>query len=84
VFNAEYRWEVATGLGMALFADAGRVSDKPGQLALSDLHGSGGFGIRFKSRNAVVMRVDVGFSPQGVQFWWTFSDAFKRFFPDPF
>lgn len=84
VFNAEYRWEVATGLGMALFADAGRVSDKPGHLALGDLHGSGGFGLRLKSRNALVMRVDVGFSPQGVQFWWTFSDAFKRFFPDPF
>jgi outer membrane protein assembly factor BamA len=84
VFNTEYRWEVATGLGMALFADAGRVSDKPGHLGLADLHGSGGFGLRFKSRNAVVMRIDIGFSPQGVQFWWTFSDAFKRFFPDPF
>ncbi|NWF86018.1 MAG: BamA/TamA family outer membrane protein [Bryobacteraceae bacterium] len=84
VGNVEYRWEVATGLGMALFADAGRVSDKPGQLALGDLHGAGGIGLRFKSRNAVAMRIDVGFSPQGVQFWWTFSDAFKRFFPEPF
>ncbi len=84
VTNAEYRWEVAPGLAMALFADAGRVSDKPGHLALGDLHGAGGIGLRFKSRNAVVMRVDVGFSPQGVHFWWTFSDAFRRFFPDPF
>ena len=39
VGNIEYRWDVATGLGMALFADAGRVSDKPGHLALGDLHG---------------------------------------------
>jgi hypothetical protein len=84
VGNIEYRWEVATGLGMALFADAGRVSDKPGQLALGDLHGSGGIGLRFKSRSAVIMRIDVGFSPQGVQFWWTFDDAFRRFFPEPF
>jgi len=84
VGNVEYRWEVATGLGMALFADAGRVSDKAGHLALGDLHGSGGFGLRFKSRSAVIMRIDVGFSPQGVNFWWTFSDAFKRFFPEPF
>ncbi len=82
--NVEYRWEVATGLGMALFADAGRVSDKPGQMALGDLHGAGGIGLRFKSRNAVVMRIDVGFSPQGAYFWWTFSDAFKRFFPETF
>jgi outer membrane protein assembly factor BamA len=84
VGNLEYRWEVATGLGMAVFADAGRVSDKPGHLALGDLHGTGGIGVRFKSRSAVIMRIDVGFSPQGVNFWWTFSDAFKRFFPEPF
>lgn len=84
VGNAEYRWEVAPGLAMALFADAGRVSDKPGHMALGDLHGAGGIGLRFKSRNALVMRIDVGFSPQGVHFWWTFSDAFRRFFPDPF
>ncbi len=84
VGNIEYRWEVATGLGMALFADAGRVSNKPGHLALGDLHGAGGIGLRFKSRSAMIMRIDVGFSPQGVNFWWTFSDAFKRFFPEPF
>lgn len=84
VGNAEYRWEVAPALSMALFADAGRVSDKPGHLAVGGLHGAGGIGFRFKSRNAVVMRVDVGFSTQGVQFWWTFSDAFQRFFPNPF
>jgi outer membrane protein assembly factor BamA len=84
VGNVEYRWEVATGLGMAVFADAGRVSDKPGHLALGDLHGSGGVGLRFKSRNAVIMRIDVAYSPQGFYFWWTFNDAFKQFFPERF
>jgi outer membrane protein assembly factor BamA len=84
VANAEYRWEVAPALAMAVFMDAGRVSEKPGHLALGGLHYAGGLGMRFKSRNALAMRIDVGFSNEGVQFWWTFSDAFRRFFPDPF
>jgi outer membrane protein assembly factor BamA len=84
IANVEYRWEVAPALAMALFADAGRVSDRPGQMALSGMHGSAGIGVRFKSRNATAMRIDLGFSPEGVKFWWTFNDAFKRFFPEPF
>ncbi len=84
VTNVEYRWEVAPALALAFFADAGRVSNKPGELAISGMHGSAGAGLRFKSRNALAMRIDVGFSPQGVQFWWTFSDLFRRFYPSPF
>jgi outer membrane protein assembly factor BamA len=84
VGNVEYRWEVAPALAVALFADAGRVSDQPGHLALSGMHGAAGIGLRFKSRNALAMRMDLGFSPQGVKFWWTFSDAFRRFFPSAF
>ncbi|MBI4890716.1 MAG: BamA/TamA family outer membrane protein [Acidobacteria bacterium] len=84
VTNLEYRWEVAPALALAFFADAGRVSNKPGDLAISGMHGSAGVGLRFKSRNALAMRIDVGFSPQGVQFWWTFSDLFRRFSPSPF
>jgi hemolysin activation/secretion protein len=82
--NVEYRWEVAPALAVAVFADAGRVGSKPGDVALSGMHGAAGMGLRFKSRNALAMRMDVGFSSQGVQFWWTFSDAFRRFFPSPF
>ncbi len=84
VANLEYRWEIAPPFAMAIFADAGRVSEKPGQLSLSQMHGSAGFGLRFKSRNTLVMRIDLGFSPEGVHFWWTFSDLFKRFRPSPF
>ena len=61
------------GITLSLVLEAGAL-----------LLGAGGIGLRFKSRNALVMRIDVGFSPQGVHFWWTFSDAFRRFFPDPF
>lgn len=77
LMNGEYRWEVAPALDMAVFADAGKVMPKPGQMSFSELHADAGFGFRFKSRSATFMRIDVGFSPDGVQFWWTFDDIFK-------
>src|SRR5262249_1864109 len=51
VMSAEYRWEVFSGLDMALFADAGRVAMKKSDLITRDLETSGGFGLRFNQRN---------------------------------
>ena len=76
LFNAEYRWEVSTGFDMALFADSGRVFDKPRQINLSHLKNSAGFGFRFKNREAVVMRIDTGFSREGWQLWLRFGNVF--------
>ena len=82
--NLEYRWEISPGFDMALFGDAGKVMAKPGHLGLSDLHGSAGFGFRFKSRTALAMRIDVGFSSDGVRFWWTFNGLQRAFLRNPF
>jgi outer membrane protein assembly factor BamA len=79
ILNGEYRRELGLPLDFVLFTDWGKVSPKRGQLAFSELHGSGGFGLRFKTRNTVVMRMDLGFSPEGVRFWWTFNDIFRGF-----
>ncbi len=79
VFNGEYRRELAMPMDLVLFTDWGKVFPKPGALALSGLHGSGGVGFRFKTRNSVVMRMDVGLSTEGVRFWWAFSDIFRGF-----
>ncbi len=76
--SSEYRWEVMPGFDMALFADAGRVFEKPGNLSLNNLRYSGGFGFRFKTRDAVVMRIDTGFSREGFSLWFKFSDVFSR------
>lgn len=78
VLSGEYRWEVLTPLDLAVFVDAGRVFDRPSALGLNNLRYSGGFGFRAKTRDAVVMRVDLGFSREGWQLWFKFYNAFAR------
>ena len=81
VLNAEYRWEIFSGLDGALFVDAGKVFPRRGFLNFRDLEHSAGFGLRFNARNATFMRVDVAFSPEGFQLWFKFNDIFipRRF-----
>ena len=76
VLNAEYRWEIFTGLDGALFYDAGKVFPRRSQFNLHDLEGSAGFGFRVNAANRVFMRIDVGFSHEGAQVWLKFKDVF--------
>ena len=74
----EYRWEVGTGVDMALFADAGKVFDRAGDIRPKSLEKSAGFGIRVRSREAVVFRIDTGFSREGFQTWVRFDTGLER------
>ena len=76
LFNAEHRWEVSSGFDVALFADSGRVFERARQISLSHLKNSAGFGFRFKNREAVVLRIDTGFSREGWQTWVRFGNVF--------
>jgi outer membrane protein assembly factor BamA len=76
VYNAEYRWEVFSGLDGALFLDAGKVMPRRGQLGLADLEVSPGFGLRFNAANRTFVRLDVGFSHEGVGVWLKFNDPY--------
>jgi hypothetical protein len=76
LLNAEYRWEVFAGMDMALFADAGKVFPRRGQLNFSRLEKSYGFGFRFNVRNRTFLRMDFGFSREGFQAWFRFNDVF--------
>ncbi len=76
VYNAEYRWEVFSGLDGALFFDAGKVMPKRGHLSMADLEVSPGFGLRFNAGNRTFIRLDVGFSHEGVGIWLKFNDPF--------
>lgn len=78
VMNAEYRWQVFTGMDGAIFADAGKVFPKRGQLNFSNLESSVGFGLRFNARNNTFLRLDVGFSHEGFQVWFKFNDLFAQ------
>jgi outer membrane translocation and assembly module TamA len=76
--NAEYRWEVFSGLDMAVFGDAGKVFQHKSQFDLKGLETSAGFGFRFNARNVTFMRFDVGFSHEGYQISVKFNDLFRK------
>jgi outer membrane protein assembly factor BamA len=78
LLNTEYRWEVFSGLDMAVFGDAGKVFARKSQLNLKDLETSAGFGFRFNARNNVFLRLDVGFSHEGFQVAMKFNNLFRN------
>jgi len=77
VLSAEHRWYVFRGLDMAIFADAGKVVPRKGDIDLSNLEAGWGIGFRTRIRDTVIMRTDLAVSREGFQLIWTFSDAFR-------
>ena len=78
VMNAEYRWEVFSGLDMAVFGDAGQVFNHRSDFEPSRLQSDLGFGFRFNQRNKTFLRLDVGFSHEGFQVWVKFNNLFSK------
>ena len=76
VLNGEYRFDLFTGVRMAIFADAGKVSARWQQLNFSGLKKDYGFGFRSNLRNTAAIRLDVAFSREGAQAWLAFDNAF--------
>lgn len=76
VFNAEYRYEIFSGMDMAVFGDAGKVFRSKKDWNAHDLEGAYGIGMRFNARNTVFMRIDAGFSHEGFQVWVNFNNVF--------
>jgi hypothetical protein len=61
LLQAEYRWELWSGLDAALFYDAGKVALRRADLNLKRLESDYGFGFRFNTAEGVIMRVDAAF-----------------------
>jgi len=76
ILNGEYRWEVFSGLDMALFVDGGQVFPDWHKINYRHLEADGGFGFRFNVRNDVFLRIDTGFSREGFQVWVKFNNVF--------
>jgi hypothetical protein len=74
--TAEYRWEVGMRFEMALFVDSGKVFHKPSEISLTGLETSAGFGVRIKNVRSVALRLDTGFSREGVQVWLKLGTLF--------
>jgi outer membrane protein assembly factor BamA len=76
VMNLEYRWEVFSGLDMALFGDAGQVGEHASDLNFSHLKTSYGLGFRFNTERSVFLRVDIGRSNEGQRIFVKFGHVF--------
>jgi outer membrane protein assembly factor BamA len=61
LLQAEYRWEVWSGLDAAFFYDTGKVTVRRRDLNLENLERDYGFGFRFNTAQGVIMRVDAAF-----------------------
>lgn len=61
LLQAEYRWELWSGLDAALFYDAGKVALERSDLDLKRLEKNYGFGFRFNTAEGVILRVDAAF-----------------------
>ena len=66
----------SNGPPVTAIADAGKVFHSKKQWNVRDMEGSYGIGMRFNARNAVVMRVDAGFSHEGFMVWVKFNNIF--------
>jgi len=76
----EHRWYAFSGLEMALFVDAGKTVPRKGRVDYSGLNYSGGIGLRFRVRGAVVIRTDLAKSREGYRWIWSMSDVSRRRF----
>ncbi len=75
--NAEYRWEIWSGLDAALFYDAGKVAFRRSDLDFKGLARAYGFGFRFNTDNGTILRIDAGFGSQdGKHLYIVFGDVF--------
>jgi hypothetical protein len=77
LLQAEYRYEIWSGLDGAFFYDAGKVTRLRSDLDLKNLERDYGFGFRFNTDNGVVVRLDAGFgSSDGKHLYITFGGVF--------
>lgn len=76
LLNAEYRWDVFEGLGMALFFDAGKVTQRKADLDLSGMETAAGIGFRFNQQGATFLRFDAAVTGESLRLWIRFGPAF--------
>jgi outer membrane protein assembly factor BamA len=77
LMQAEYRWEIFSGVDGAIFYDAGKVASRVEDLTLDDLESDYGIGFRFGTVNGVFLRVEGAFgSSGGKHFIFRFGHVF--------
>jgi hypothetical protein len=74
--QAEYRWEAVPALELAIIADAGRVFRPDEDVSLDGIRGSMGVGLRVKSFDEVLLRLDAAWGTEGGRFYVRFGPSF--------
>ncbi len=74
--STEYRWVPHPIWEFVLFYDAGKVAPKASDLDFSDLKSGYGFGIRLKSTEDTLLRIDIGRSVEGIHFYIKLNASF--------
>lgn len=67
LLQAEYRWETWPALELALFVDAGRAYGRGEDFELRRLHHDYGIGVRLKTYESVLARIDVARSDEDMR-----------------
>jgi hypothetical protein len=79
LLQAEYRLKVKGPIDATLFADAGQVTTRRGDLKLSDMKSNVGFSISFMTIDATAVRVDVGAAGgEGIRAFFSIGPIFQR------
>jgi outer membrane protein assembly factor BamA len=77
LLQAEYRWEIWSGLDGALFYDTGKVAEVRSDLDFSNLESDYGFGVRANTNAGIILRVDTAFgSRDGARIHIVFGGIF--------
>jgi Omp85 superfamily domain len=75
LLQAEYRWEAAPAIELALFADSGTVAATSDE-DLDRFRTDGGIGLRLKSHESVLVRLDLAWGDEGFRALFRFSPSF--------
>jgi surface antigen Omp85-like protein len=75
LLQAEYRWEASPAIELALFADSAAVAATTDE-KLERFRTDGGIGLRFKSHESVMLRLDFAWSDEGFRALFRFSPSF--------
>jgi hemolysin activation/secretion protein len=76
LLTGEYRWTAGPFVDMAAFFDAGKVTNRFGDLGLRDLKTSHGLGLSLHTPNTTIARIEVARSQEGMTLSLSFSPSF--------
>lgn len=75
LLQAEYRWEASPAIELALFVDSGTLAARADD-DLGSFKTDGGVGLRFKTHEAALLRLDLAWGGEGTKFLLRFSPSF--------